>query len=152
MAVSSAITGCFRAYDFRVYEPSTPLLGAIVNRDRKSVAVLIGTEKNLNEPIDQGATVLFAAILAGDTETVRLLLDAGADPNFVAAEPAATIYAQNPLDLALTARALMNWDVYHPIVLLLHRYGATDIDGNPERFDDLEQIERRCRERQSRAN
>jgi hypothetical protein len=52
------------------------------------------------------------------------MLEHGADPNLQADEPAATIYTERPLDLALQARFLMNWDKYDPIVKLLERFGA----------------------------
>jgi len=79
---------------------------------------------DLNAACDQGASALYPAILSGDASLVQLMLEHGADPNFVAEEPAATIYTEKPLELAQEARFLMDWDKYHPIVELLKLNGA----------------------------
>jgi ankyrin repeat protein len=94
--------------------------------DEAKRLILMGIDLNL--PCDQGESVLFAAILSGDISLVSLMLEHGADPNFVAQEPAATIYAEKPLELAMQARFLMDRDKYHPIVELLKRFGATESD------------------------
>ena len=51
----------------------------------------------------------------------------GADPNFVAEEPGATLYAENPLLLTAGARFLLDKDKYQPIVELLNQFGAIRI-------------------------
>jgi hypothetical protein len=79
---------------------------------------------DLNAPCDQGASVLFPAILSGEISLVRLMLDHGADPNFVAQEPGATIYAEKPLELAEQTRFLLSRSKFHPVVELLREYGA----------------------------
>lgn len=83
---------------------------------------------DLNVRCDQGTSVLFAAILSGDVSLVQLMLEHGADPNFVAEDPAATIYAEKPLELALGASFLLDRDKYQPIVELLIQFGATTSD------------------------
>ena len=104
----------------------------------------------LNEPDEDGAPVLYAAIMHGNLQIVRLLLERGADPNFVAEEPAATIYNEKPLDLAQGLRFIMNWDKYQPIATLLVEFGATDSE---ERTDfseeDLKATEQRAKEWQA---
>ena len=47
-------------------------------------------------------------------------------PNAVAEEPAATIYAETPLNLAHQARYYMNDERYTPVIELLKQYGAVD--------------------------
>ena len=100
-------------------------------------------------PCDQGASALSSAILSGDVALVRMMLEHGADPNFPADEPAATIYTEKPLELAMQARFLMDWDKYHPLVKLLEEYGSTDVDGRVESIDDVGACERRAREWQA---
>jgi hypothetical protein len=104
---------------------------------------------DLNVPCDQGASALYSAILSGDISLVRMMLEHGADPNFLAAEPAASIYTETPLELAMQARFLMDWDKYQPIVKLLEEFGATDIDGQADSCDDFEGREHRAREWQA---
>jgi ankyrin repeat protein len=88
--------------------------------------------------------------LKGNLAIVRLLLEHGADPNFVADEPAATLYAEKPLELAMQARFLIDWDKYNPIVELLKTFGATDSEGQRESVDALEVREQRARVWQAR--
>lgn len=56
---------------------------------------------------------------------VRLMLEHGADLNFVAEEHAATVYAEKPLELAEGARFLLGRDKYKPIAELLSQFGAS---------------------------
>lgn len=119
------------------------LLEAINDGAISEAKRLIETGLDLNNPCDEGATPLYAAILNGHNTLVRLMLDRGANPNFVAEEPAASMYTEKPLDLAMQARFLMDWDKFHPIVQTLIEYGATDFDGGIESPDDLEV----CRQR-----
>ncbi len=104
------------------------LLAAIADCRIDDAKRLILTGIDLNLQSDQGESVLFPAILSGDVSLVSLMLEHGADPNFVAEEPAATIYAEKPLELAKQASFLMDRDKYHPIVELLERFGASDSD------------------------
>jgi ankyrin repeat protein len=105
---------------------------------------------DLNARIDVGASLLFGAILYGDEEIIRMMLEHGADPNFFADEPAATIYTEKRLDLALQARFLLDWDRYDPIVKLLESFGATDYEGQVESESDRERCQARAREYQAK--
>jgi ankyrin repeat protein len=75
---------------------------------------------------EEGATALFQAVMAADEACVEILLAAGADPNAIADEPAATIYAELPLNLANQARFYMQDERYARIIELLTSYGARD--------------------------
>ncbi len=125
------------------------LLTAIAESNLAEAKRLIQGGIDLNVPCDQGAPALYAGILSGDVALVRLLLDHGADLNFLASEPAASIYTEKPLELAMQARFLMDWDKYQPIVRLLEEFGATNVDGRVESKHDFEARERRAREWQS---
>ena len=125
------------------------LLTAIAESDFDEAKRLAQGDVNLNAPADQGASALYSAILSGDVSLVQLMLERGADPNFLAGEPAASIYTDKPLELAMQARFLMDWDKYHPIVKLLEEYGATDVDGQADSCHDFEGRERRAREWQA---
>ena len=122
------------------------LLAAMAAGDIGEALRAIATGIDLNYACDEGATPLYAAILTGDCDLVRAMLDRGADPNFIASEPAASIYAEKPLDLAMQARFLMDWDKYQPIVTLLMEYGATDCDDNFETLQEAAEREQRARE------
>ncbi|MDQ3816352.1 MAG: hypothetical protein M3362_01520 [Acidobacteriota bacterium] len=125
------------------------LLTAIAESNLVEAERLVRSGVDLNVRCDQGASVLYAGILSGDASLVRLILERGADPNLLADEPAASIYTEKPLELAMQARFLMDWDKYHPIVSLLEEFGATDVDGRGESESDSEARERRAREWQS---
>lgn len=125
------------------------LLTAIAESNLVEAERLIRSGVDLNVRCDQGAPVLYAGILSGNMSLVRLMLEHGADPNLLADEPAASIYAEKPLELAMQARFLMEWDKYHPIVRLLEEFGATDVDERIESESDFEARERRAREWQS---
>ncbi len=99
-------------------------LEAIADGQIEKAKRLTRTGIDLNVRCDQGASLLFAAILSGDVSLVRLMLEHGADPNFVAEEPAATVYAEKPLELACGARFLLDRDKYQPNVELLTQFGA----------------------------
>jgi hypothetical protein len=128
--------------------PHEHLLTTIAENDFVEAQRLVQAGIDLNTPCDQGASALYAAILSGDVSLVRMMLEHGADPNFLAVEPAASIYTEKPLELAMQARFVMDWDKYHPIVKLLEEYGATDVDGHVE-VDDVGACERRAREWQA---
>ncbi len=106
------------------------LLAAIAADDVAEVERIAASDIDLNLPCDHGATALFPAILRGNTDLVRVLLNHGADPNFVTPKESWEIYAPKPLDTALAARAVVDWDTYDPIVSLLQAAGATDCDGH----------------------
>lgn len=97
---------------------------------------LINNDFDLNKRDEEGATVLFFAILQGNIEIVQLLLERGANADIVADEPAASIFTEKPLDLAQQLRFLTNWDKYHPIVKLLEKFGATDYEGKVDFSDE----------------
>jgi hypothetical protein len=122
------------------------LLDAINSGNIVEAQRLIETELDLNSPCDDGATPLYSAILNGHHSLVRLMLDRGADPNFIAAEPGASMYTEKPLDLAMQARFLMDWDKFDPIVKALIECGATDYDGHTESPDQLAVRRQRARE------
>lgn len=130
-----------------VYEQ---LMGAVAEDNVEEVQELIQNGIDLNNRCDQGASALSGAIVHGNLSIVQLMLEHGADSNLLADEPAATIYSEKPLDLALQASFLMDWDKYHPIVKLLESFGATDCDGQVESDDDLRDREIRAREWQAR--
>ena len=119
---------------------------AIVEDKIDDVRRLMKSGLDLNARCDQGASSLYGAILHGNISIIQLMLEHGADPNLIADEPAATIYTEKPLELAMQARFLMDWDKYHPIVKLLEKYGATDSDGRVESSDELEAREQRAKE------
>ena len=102
------------------------VLAAIAEGKFEEAKHLIRTGIDLNLPCARGATLLYPTILSGEVSLVRLMLECGADPNFVAEEPGATIYAEKPLELAKQARFLMDWAKYHPIVQVLEEFGATN--------------------------
>jgi ankyrin repeat protein len=99
---------------------------AIAANQVEEAASLIRSGLDLNIASAQGVPALYPAILSGDASLVRLMLERGANPNFVADEPTATIYAEKPIELALQARLLMDWDRYDQIVKLLEEFGATE--------------------------
>ena len=128
-----------------------PLLAAIYNDDLETVTGLVVDKIDVNRPCSeiQGAPPLFLAILKGNLSMVQLLLEHGADPNYSADEPAASIYTKKPLALARQARLLMNWDQYHPIVQLLERFGATDEEAPIETQYSLEKTKAEAKRWQS---
>ncbi len=101
------------------------LLGAISNGDISEVEHLLNGGLDLNVPCDQGATPLFRAVFVGDLTLVRLLLEHGANPRFRADEPARTIYAETPMDLALQARTAVDCERYDSIVAILDEFGGS---------------------------
>ncbi len=114
------------------------VLAAIDKDDVETASRLITDDIDLNVPCTelQGAPALFLAILKGNLAMVQLLLEHGADPNYRADEPAASIYTEKPLALAKQGRMLMNWEQYHPIVTLLQKFGAID-EVTPLKSEDL---------------
>lgn len=116
------------------------LLAAIDKDDLETARHLVTGDIDLNIACSEleGAPVLFLAILKGNLAMVQLLLEHGANPNYWADEPVATIYTAKPLDLARQARLLMDWDKYHAIVELLEKFGATDENGEVDSSDLLD--------------
>jgi len=116
------------------------LLAAIDKDDVKKASQIIANGIDLNVACSEldGAPVLFFAILKGNYLMVKLMLEHGANPNYWADEPVATIYTAKPLDLARQARLLMDWDRYHAIVELLEKFGATDEDGKVDSSELLD--------------
>lgn len=116
------------------------IYGAVEQENISEVESLISDGFDINSRDEDGATILFFAILQGNIEIVRLLLDRGANADIIADEPAASIFTEKPLDLAQQLRFLTNWDKYHPIVKLLEKFGATDYEGksdfSPEKLDE----------------
>lgn len=106
------------------------LLAAVDRDDLQTATEILASRIDLNVPCVEldGAPVLFLAILRGHNGMVKLLLEHGADVNYRADEPVASIYAAKPLDLARQSRRLMDWEKYDPIVKLLEEFGATSED------------------------
>ena len=129
------------------------LLDAIDKGDLETATHLVTRVVNLNVPCSEldGAPALFLAILKGNFPMIQFLLDHGADPNYRAEEPTATIYAENPLSLAKQARFLLNWEQYQPIVQLLEKFGAVDEGAPIESRQLLEKIEAEAKRWQSRS-
>jgi hypothetical protein len=127
------------------------LLVAIDSNDLETASHLITGDIDLNAPCTelQGAPALFLAILNGNLAMVQLLLEHGADPNFRAQEPAASIYSEQPLALAKQSRMLMNWEQYHPIVMLLEKFGAIDEGASIEPEGRLEKTKAEAKKWQS---
>jgi hypothetical protein len=120
----------------------TPELACILEHclrgdDAAALAEAVRACRDVNERLPDGESVLFHAALSGKIEFVRILLDAGADPNYRAEEPAADMLATTPLDLIQQARFLMDWDLYQPIAALLQSRGARDSDGGCDTPEDL---------------
>jgi hypothetical protein len=126
---------------------SDQLMAAINDGNFEEVNSLINGSADLNVRCDQGASVIYGAILIGNISIVKLLLENGADPNLVALEPAAWIYADRPLDLARQCRFLLDWDTYNPIVELLSQFGASGTTRS-QGITEAE-VERRARDWQS---
>ena len=126
------------------------LMTAIVEENVDEVSWLIQRDLDLNIRCDQGASALFVAVLQGNASILRLMLEHGADSNLIADEPAASIYTEKPLELAMQSRFLLDWEKYHPIVELLERFGATDSDGCVESSDELRVRKQRAKDWQNR--
>ncbi|HEX6715741.1 MAG TPA: ankyrin repeat domain-containing protein [Pyrinomonadaceae bacterium] len=122
------------------------LLAAIDKDDLKTATQILATGIDLNVPCAEldGAPALFFAILKGNYTIVQLLLEHGADPNYRADEPVASLYTAKPLDLARQARMLMDWEKYHVIVKLLEQFGATYEDGQVDSTDLVEKSKTDC--------
>lgn len=102
------------------------LLDMIAEGETQKAMGLVRGGLDMNLPCDQGASVLYPAILLGNISLIRLMLEHGADPNFMADEPAATIYARKPLELARQAYFLIDQEKYYPVIKLLEEFGAID--------------------------
>jgi ankyrin repeat protein len=116
------------------------LLSAIDKDDLQTASQIIARGIDLNVPCAEldGAPALFFTILKGNLSMVQLLLEHGADPNYRADEPVASIYTAKPLDLARQSRMLMDWEKYHAIVKLLEKFGATYENGQIDSSDIVE--------------
>ena len=121
------------------------VLDCIAGDDSAALANALRACQDPDECLDDGESALFHAVLSGEIEHVRALLEAGADPNYRAAEPATSMLAPTPLGLATQARFLMDWGIYHPIALLLQSRGARDEDGVVDSPEQLEVLEARAR-------
>lgn len=86
------------------------LLKAVETGNVQQIRVLassgldINYRLNINSQCDDGASVLFSAVLHANVEVIRTLLELDADPNFQAVEPALSVYADTPLHVAIQAR------------------------------------------------
>ena len=129
---------------------------AIQSEDVADVKQFISDEYNLNALNEHGAPVLYFAVARGNLEIIRLLLENGADVNFAPDEEfAATAYGETALDIAQQMRVLMNWDKYQPVVKLLLKFGAKDVNGETDFAEDyteeeLKEMERSAKEWQTR--
>lgn len=127
------------------------LLSAIDKDDVKRASQIIASGIDLNVPCAEldGAPALFLAILKGNQTMVQLMLEHGADPNYRADDPVASIYSAKPLDLARQARMLMDWEKYHAIVKLLEKFGATYENGQVDSRDHVEKSKAEAKRWQS---
>jgi len=91
------------------------LMTAVAGDNLDEAKRLIQGGLDLNSRCDQGASVLFGAILGGNYSILLLMLEHGADPNLIAEEPAASIYTEKPYALAKQCRFLMDWGKYDRI-------------------------------------
>ena len=113
------------------------LLKAVQTSDVHQIRELVSSGLDINHRFnipnscDDGASVLFGAVLYANLEVIRTLLELGANPNFRAVEPALSVYADTPLDVAIQARLVMDWEKYNPVVQLLIDYGATGRNSKP---------------------
>jgi len=108
-------------------------------RELASGGLDINHRLDINSQCDDGASVLFSAVLHGNVEVVRALLELGANPNFEATEPALSIYADTPLNVAIQARNLMDWEKFDPIVHLLIKHGASGYSIEPDKESVIRQ-------------
>jgi ankyrin repeat protein len=63
--------------------PGNPLIDAVQNDDRSSVAELLGQHPEVNARLEDGGTALAWAAVRSNAEIAELLLKAGANPNLV---------------------------------------------------------------------
>jgi ankyrin repeat protein len=127
------------------------LLSAIDKEDVKTASEILTSGIDLNVPCAEldGAPALFFAILKGNHAMVQLMLEHGANPNYRADEPVASIYSPKPLDLARQARMLMDWEKYDAIVKLLEKFGATYENGQIDSNDLIEKSKAEAKKWQS---
>ncbi len=120
---------------------------AVESENLDEVEKLINDGFDLNMPDEEGATVIFYATLQGNIEIVKFLLENGANADFTADEPAASILTEKPLDLAQQLRFLTDWEKYHPIVKLLEKFGGTDFEGQTDVSEEkLNEIKERAKQ------
>jgi len=62
-------------------EGCTPLIWAVLAKNREVVAVLLGHGANVNSKNNQGETPIYWAAMSGDIEIANLLLEKGANVN-----------------------------------------------------------------------
>jgi ankyrin repeat protein len=104
--------------------PTTGDLHAAVN-DPVALRGLIAAGADVEARDDWDCTPLFHAVIAGNLESLDVLIQAGANVNAVAGEPGCTILASPPLNLAMQCRYLMDRVKYDPIVKRLEAAGAS---------------------------
>lgn len=71
-------------------------------------------------------TIIFHAVFGGNLQSVEALVNAGADVNHPAKDPASDILAATPTALAVQCRMMMDHDKYDPIVKLLEGHGGIE--------------------------
>jgi ankyrin repeat protein len=79
---------------------NTPLLVGLLTRQGEVARVLLAHGANVNFRQGEGVTALHEAAQSGDTDIVRMLLDAGADPNARAGKLDDGRSGQSALDMA----------------------------------------------------
>ncbi len=121
------------------------VLESLGGNDVASFKAAVQSLQNIDERLDDGESLLFHAVLSGRVEFVEILIVSGADPNFLATDPAEYSLAPTPLELAWQARFLMDWEMYQPIAILLQHHGARDREGGTDNPEQLEAIEDRAR-------
>ncbi len=71
-------------------------------------------------------TIIFHAVFGGNLQSVEALVNAGANVNHPAKDPAADILAATPTALAVQCRFMINHHKFDPIVKLLEEHGGIE--------------------------
>ena len=100
----------------------TPLHDAIFRRSSELVKILLRGGADTERRNQRGETALIAAIDDGDTETVRLPLEAGANLNVT------DKFGDSPLEMTMLGERVSDRPMYE---LLKEAYGQAGIDGDP---------------------
>ena len=114
---------------------SSNIFNLVADEEYASLKELLVSGGNSNEIYndksyehDVGITPIYLAVLSGNVEILKLLIEHGANVNYAIPDEYVSqdVYAENPLSLALQARFLMSKEKYGPIVKLLEENGAID--------------------------
>lgn len=84
-----------------------------------------GGDANTIDP-KWNCTLIFHAVFGGSIQNVEMLVNAGANINQAAKDPASDILAATPTALAVQCRLMMDHHKYDPIVKLLEDNGGIE--------------------------